>query len=51
MTMIFAILIVLGFFLRLLEALPRVAIDAWPSRLCFLVAALLWAWPIIRGAG
>lgn len=51
MSLLFAILVVLGFLFWLLETNPRTDMPAWPARLCWFIAALLWAWPVLRGLG
>ena len=50
MTLLFVVAVLLGFVLWFLSALPGTRVPEWSARLSFLVAAVLWAFPLL-GAG
>lgn len=42
MSLLFAIVVLVGFVLWLLAALPGTRVPEWTARLAFLIAAVLW---------
>lgn len=47
MSILFALLIVLGFAAMLATRLPNAKLPEWPAWALWLAAALLWAWPVV----
>lgn len=47
MSILFAILVVLGFALMLASRWPNPRMPEWPAWMSWLAASILWAWPYL----
>lgn len=46
--MLFALLVLLGFILKLASCFPATRLPEWPAWLCWALSALIWALPALR---
>lgn len=51
MSLLFTLAVVVSFVLWFLSALPGTRVPEWSARLSFLIAAVLWAVPLLGGVG
>ncbi len=51
MSLLFILIVLTGFVLWFLSALPGTRVPEWSARLAFLIAAVLWAIPMLVSAG